>query len=113
MTRTMLFVSIVSLSLLGSALAGPYEKFEGLNVKIHTPAESVRSVDDIVLHATVTNSGAESVKILKYGTVLDSELPTKSFTVTKDGKAVAFTGIKVCTRVIYKCNFFYYVLDFT
>ncbi|KAG6814753.1 hypothetical protein H0H87_007610, partial [Tephrocybe sp. NHM501043] len=91
----MLFISFVALSLASSVLAGPYKRFDGLTVKLSGSAASVSSLDDLVLTASVTNSGVESVKILKYGTVLDSELPTKSFKVTKDGEAVSFTGIKL------------------
>ncbi|KAG6868775.1 hypothetical protein C0993_010702 [Termitomyces sp. T159_Od127] len=91
----MLLGSIVALSLVGSALAGPYRRFEGLTVELQASAASVSSVDDLVLTATVTNNGAESVKVLRYGTILDSQLPTKSFKVTKDGQDVAFTGIKL------------------
>ena len=43
----------------------------------------------------MTNTGSEDLKVLKYGTVLDSELPTRSFTVTKDGRMAKFTGIKI------------------
>lgn len=43
----------------------------------------------------MTNTGSESVKVLKYGTVLDAGMPTKSFKITKDGAEAKFTGIKV------------------
>ncbi|KAG6879640.1 hypothetical protein C0992_000275 [Termitomyces sp. T32_za158] len=91
----MLFGSIVALSLASSVLAGPYKRFEGLTVELQGPAATVNSVDDLILTATVTNGGAESVKLLRYGTILDTQLPTKSFKVTKDGQDVAFTGIKL------------------
>jgi deuterolysin len=58
--------------------------------------KSVYSVDDVKVTVSVTNTGSEAVKVLKYGTALDSELPTKSFVVTKDGKEASFGGIKVC-----------------
>ncbi|KAG6909167.1 hypothetical protein DXG01_001794 [Tephrocybe rancida] len=91
----MIFITLVALGLASGALAGPYKRFDGLTVKLSGPATSVSSVDELILTASVANSGAESVKILKYGTILDSELPTKSFKVTKDGEAVAFTGLKL------------------
>ena len=58
------------------------------------PAE-VNSIDDIKVTAAVTNTGSEALKILKFGTVLDSEMPTRSFTVSKDGAVADFTGIKL------------------
>ncbi|PBK85222.1 zincin, partial [Armillaria gallica] len=39
-------------------------------------------------------TGSEPARILKYGTVLGDILPTRSFTLTKDGETVPFTGIK-------------------
>lgn len=89
----MFALSFIAL-LAGSALATPFKRFDGLTVKVSGPASSVNSIDDLSFTASVTNTGAEDVKILKYGTVLDS-LPTRSFTVTKDGADVDFTGIQV------------------
>lgn len=43
----------------------------------------------------MTNTGSEAVKVIKYGTVLDSDLPTRSFKISKDGVAADFTGIKL------------------
>ena len=45
--------------------------------------------------ATVKNNSAETVKFLKYGTIIEGNLPTKSLVVTKNGVVVPFTGIKV------------------
>jgi deuterolysin len=58
------------------------------------PSSSVKLIDDLKLTATVTNTGAEPIKLLKYGTVLD-ELLTRSFKVMKDGQDVKFTGVKI------------------
>ncbi|KAF9468294.1 Deuterolysin metalloprotease family-domain-containing protein [Collybia nuda] len=91
----MFFASFVSLALATSALAGPYKRFDGITVELSGPAASVGSVDDLKFTASVKNTGSEAVKILKYGTILDEKLPTRSFTVTKDGAAVPFTGIKL------------------
>ena len=55
----------------------------------------MHSIEDIKVLASVTNAGSEDVKVLKYGTVLDWELPTRSFTITKDGMTANFTGIKM------------------
>lgn len=76
-----------------AALANPLRRFSGLTVEVTGP-ESVASVADLTFTAAITNTGSEDVKVLKYGTILDS-LPTRSFTVTKDGANVAFTGVKV------------------
>jgi len=84
------------LSLFFPAFASPHlKRAEGLIVDLAT-SPSVDSVDDLKLTATISNSGTETVKILKYGTILDDKLPTKSFVVTKDDEAVKFTGIMVC-----------------
>ena len=49
-------------------------------------------IDDIKVTAAVTNAGSEDLKVLKFGTVLDSDTPTRSFTVLKDGVAANFNG---------------------
>lgn len=92
----MFFSAFVSLALATSAIAGPYKRFDGITVELSGPSTSVGSIDELKFTASVKNTGSETVKILKYGTILDEKLPTKSFTVTKDGAAVPFTGIKVC-----------------
>ncbi|KAF9441014.1 zincin [Macrolepiota fuliginosa MF-IS2] len=91
----MFFRPLVVLSLFGIALATPYRRTDDLTVSVSGPSESVNSVDDLKFTASVTNNGADTVKILKYGTILDEKLPTRSFTVTKDGEEVKFTGIKM------------------
>ncbi|KAF9004354.1 Deuterolysin metalloprotease family-domain-containing protein [Cyathus striatus] len=91
----MFFSSLVTLIFAATALATPFKKFDGLKVDVSAPGGSVSSVDELRFTATVTNTGAESVKILRYGTILDDKLPTKPFVVTKDGAAVPFTGIKI------------------
>ncbi len=92
----MFFRPLVALSLLGVALASPFRRAENLKVSVAGPSGAVDSIDDLKFTASVTNTGSEAVKILKYGTILDGKLPTRSFTVTKDGKEVTFTGVKVC-----------------
>jgi deuterolysin len=77
-----------------AALALPQKRFGGLTVKVTGPGSSVSSVDELKFVAAITNTGSEDVKVLKYATILDS-LPTRSFTVTKDGTEVPFTGVKV------------------
>ncbi|KAF8885804.1 Deuterolysin metalloprotease family-domain-containing protein [Infundibulicybe gibba] len=91
----MLTLSYLTLSLAVAVLATPTKRFDGLSVKLTGPSDSISSLNDLKLTATVTNTGAEDVKVLKYGTILDDKMPTKSFTVTKDGEAIPFTGIKL------------------
>ncbi|KIY66958.1 zincin [Cylindrobasidium torrendii FP15055 ss-10] len=81
------------------ALATPTKRFDGLSVELTSSAgKSLDSVSGLKVTAAVTNNNSEDVKILKYGTVLDN-LPTRSFAVTKDGKDVAFSGIKANVRL--------------
>ncbi|KAK1220655.1 hypothetical protein PQX77_016611 [Marasmius sp. AFHP31] len=84
----------VALVLASAALAGPMKRDGALTVELSGPA-NVASVDDLKFSATVKNTGSDAVKILKYATILDETLPTRSFKVTKDGEEVPFTGIKV------------------
>lgn len=91
----MFVLSLLALSFASSVLATPYRRFDGITVELSGPSGSVSSIDDLKLTASVTNTGSEAVKILRFGTVLDEKLPTKSFTVTKDGAVVPFTGVKV------------------
>jgi len=75
------------------AVATPYKRTNSLTVSIKS--SDVDSIADLKVDATVSNTGTEAVKILKYGTVLDGKLPTNSFTVTRDDDAVDFIGAKV------------------
>ena len=68
----------------------------GLEVSLSTPNDKVASVSDLRVVATVKNVGDENLKVVKFGTVLDNEHPTRSFIVTKDGKEVPFIGVEVC-----------------
>lgn len=88
--------AVVFVTLAASALATPYKRTSDLVVKVTPAASSFSSVGDLKFTASVTNTGSENIKVLKYGTILDDKLPTKSFTITKNGAAVPFTGIKVC-----------------
>lgn len=90
------FSALVSASLVALALASPAKRFDGLNVEVTAPSSSVSSIKDLEFTAVITNNNSEDVKVLKYGTILDS-LPTRSFSVTKDGAEVPFTGVKVCS----------------
>ena len=93
----------LSLITLGLATIGAYAKHTvravgGLEVSLSTPADKVASVSDLRVIATVKNVGEGDLKILKLGTVLDDEHPTRSFIVSKYGKDVPFTGIEVRTH---------------
>ncbi|KAG7442718.1 Metalloprotease [Guyanagaster necrorhizus] len=77
-----------------AAFGRPYKRSDGLTVDISGPGNSVTSIEDLKFTATVTNTNAGDVKVLKYGTVLDG-LPSRSFTVTKGGVPVDFTGIQL------------------
>ncbi|KAK0441457.1 Metalloprotease [Desarmillaria tabescens] len=90
-----MLIALITLCLALSAFASPYKRDGGLTVSLSGPAMNVTSVDDLKFTATVANTGSESLKILKYGTILDDILPTRSFTITKDGETVPFTGIKL------------------
>lgn len=90
----MIATPLIILAAAAGALATPYKRADVLAVDITSPGASISSVDGLKFSASVTNTGSEAVKVLKYGTVLD-KLPTRSFTVTKDGEAVDFQGAKV------------------
>jgi len=87
--------TLICFTLIASAFASPLTKAEGLVVELKPNSASVGSIADLTFVASVTNTGSEAVKILKFNTILDEKLPTKSFVVTKDGEAVKFTGAKV------------------
>lgn len=94
-----LFLALV---LTGVTLASPLATPEGpraqIDVQLLAPVNGVSFANDLSLTALVTNTGAQPLKILKYGSVLDNTRRTKSFKVTngEDGTDVPFTGIKVC-----------------
>lgn len=100
----MFFSSFVALALTTVALGNPLKGFDGITVELLGPSGSVSSIDNLKFTAKVRNTGSEAVKILKYATILDDKLPTRSFTVTKDGTAVPFTGVKVCFLSILVTN---------
>ncbi|KAJ7133189.1 hypothetical protein C8R44DRAFT_611560 [Mycena epipterygia] len=69
-----------SLCFAAVVLAGPYKHAHTLSVALSSPSSSVHSIADLVLTAAVTNRGPEDIKVLKYATILDAALPTRSFT---------------------------------
>lgn len=90
----MLCLSLITLGLGALAYASPAKRAQALSVSLTGPS-SVNSVGELKLTAAVKNAGAEDVKILKYGTVLDGNLPTRSFRISKDGQKAKFTGAKI------------------
>lgn len=77
-----------------AALAATLALASPMTVTLSAP-ENVSSLDDLKITATVVNTGSDEVRILKYNTILDSEIPTRSFYVKKDDSTVNFTGIAV------------------
>ncbi|KAJ7175227.1 hypothetical protein C8R43DRAFT_1201946 [Mycena crocata] len=82
-----------------AALAAPRTGTGTLSIVLSSAQSAVNSIADIVINAAVTNTGADDIKVLKYGTVLDTALPTQAFTVTRNGSVIPFTGIKVTVSV--------------
>jgi deuterolysin len=91
----MFFAPLVTLAFAATALASPYKRADGLVVSLTAKDTSVHSIADVTLTAKVENTGSEAIKVLKYGTVLDNKLPTRSFKVTKGDSEVEFTGVKI------------------
>ncbi|KAK0441495.1 uncharacterized protein EV420DRAFT_1215315, partial [Desarmillaria tabescens] len=79
---------LITLSVAPSGFVSQYKRDGGLTISLSGPVTNVTTVDDLNFTATVANTGSESVKILKCGKILDNILPTRSFTVTKDGETV-------------------------
>lgn len=89
-------VLLLGLSLATASLASPSRRGAAfLTVTVTPSAPSVESISELSFQASVHNPTDQEIKVLKYGTVLDT-LPTRSFVVTKDGKEVDFSGIRVC-----------------
>ena len=91
----------LSLITLGLATIGAYAKpvarsAASLEISLSTPADKVVTASELRVVAIVENIGDEDLKVVKFGTALDNEHPTRSFIVTKDGKEVPFTGVEVC-----------------
>ncbi|KAI9059070.1 Metalloprotease [Trametes sanguinea] len=89
----MLSSAIVLLALASYSFAVPAEPTPRLEVKLTGPT-NVQSVDDVVVTAAVTNKGTETMKVLKYGSVLDNHYPSQSFVVTRNGEEAEFAGAR-------------------
>ena len=68
----------------------------GLEISLSSPANKVASASDLRVVAIVRNAGDEDLKILKFGTALDDEHPTRAFIISRDGKEVPVIGTTVC-----------------
>ncbi|KAG8826157.1 hypothetical protein FRC17_008358 [Serendipita sp. 399] len=79
----------------GLAATTPLKRAPNLVVSLSTTSPSIDSLDTLTLTAKVENTSNEDIKVLKFGTVLDSKLPTKSFLVSRGTQAVPFTGVQV------------------
>ncbi|KAI0637533.1 hypothetical protein C8Q77DRAFT_373159 [Trametes polyzona] len=95
-----LLALVVSALCLGSAATPPTKP---LKVTLTGPT-AVKSIDEVKITAAVTNTGSQPVKVLKHGSILDGDLPTRSFIVSKDGVKANFTGIKVHMRNVQAVN---------
>lgn len=85
MFRSALLLSLAALALGLSA--------GDLKVTVKAVSSSVKSVDDIVISAVVSNPTDKDIRVIAKNNILDSS-PTKSFSVTKGGQDVLFSGIR-------------------
>lgn len=86
--------TLLAFASLALAVARPLTPGD-LTVELSTrfSSNSVSSVDDILLTAVVSNPTTEDVKVVKLGSILDADAPTKSFKVKKGDVDVPFIGI--------------------
>ena len=87
-----MFRSILLLSLTTLALG---LSVDDLKVSVKALQTDVDSIDDIVISAIVTNPTDRDIRVFAKNNVLDGSTTTTSFTVSKDGKDLLFTGIQV------------------
>ncbi|TFK97303.1 hypothetical protein BDV98DRAFT_554139 [Pterulicium gracile] len=89
------FSSLFAGALISLALV--FARPGNLTVELTTrfSSSSVSSVDDIFLTAVISNPTTEDVKVVKLGSILDADAPTKSFKVKRGELDVPFTGITV------------------
>ncbi|KAG5650070.1 hypothetical protein H0H81_000892, partial [Sphagnurus paluster] len=64
-----------------------------LKVSLKAVHSSVKSIDDIVISAVVSNPTNKDIRVISKNNILDPTA-TKSFTVSKGGKDVLFEGIR-------------------
>ncbi|CAG7851105.1 SubName: Full=Uncharacterized protein {ECO:0000313/EMBL:CCA72324.1} [Serendipita indica DSM 11827] len=86
-------IFLLTLASLGAST--PLKRAPNLVVSLSTTSPAIDSVDGLSLTATVENTSDQDIKILKFGTVLDSNLPTNSFLVSRGAQSVPFTGVQI------------------
>ncbi|GLB39269.1 putative secreted metalloproteinase that allows assimilation of proteinaceous substrates [Lyophyllum shimeji] len=64
-----------------------------LKVSVKPVSSSVKSVDDIVISAIVSNPTDKDIRVIAKNNILDPSA-TKSFSVSKNGQDVLFSGVK-------------------
>ncbi|KAJ8073705.1 hypothetical protein PM082_011983 [Marasmius tenuissimus] len=74
-----------------------------VKVSVKAVSSSVSSIEDVVLTAIVFNPSNRDIRVLALNNILDDQ-PTRSFSVTKDGKEVTFTGIHVTPDLDNQAN---------
>ncbi|KAJ6481543.1 hypothetical protein C8R47DRAFT_1134745 [Mycena vitilis] len=91
----MFFSPLAALFFATAACATALNAPAPITVVVSSSHSTADSIADVLLTAAVTNNGKQDIKLVKYGTILDAELRTRSFTVTRDGSPVPFTGERV------------------
>ncbi|KAJ7659618.1 hypothetical protein DFH06DRAFT_1402691 [Mycena polygramma] len=90
-----MFVSPLATLFFATAACAALNTQAQINVVVSSSHSTADSIADVLLTAAVTNNGMQEIKVVKYGTILDAELRTRSFTVTRNGSPVPFTGERV------------------
>ncbi|KAJ7669961.1 hypothetical protein DFH06DRAFT_1372504 [Mycena polygramma] len=89
----MFFSPLSALLFATAALAALSNHKPALTVVLSASNNVVDSIADVLLTAAVTNNGTKDITVIKYGTILDAVQGTRSFTVTRDGAPILFTGV--------------------
>ena len=97
--------SILIVALVGATYSFPFDPSQLSSLRVDlTGSSNVSSLKDLRMRAVVTNTGTQTLRLLKYQTVLDTDLPTNSFRVTKGDEEVPFTGIRVRIVAGFRCT---------
>ncbi|KAJ7610642.1 hypothetical protein DFH06DRAFT_1345900 [Mycena polygramma] len=75
-------MSFLLLATLFLATTAPSGTQSVLSVPISSNKGAVDLIADLTITAAITNKNAHDIKVLKYGTILDADLPTRSFTLS-------------------------------
>ena len=99
-----LLTSILIVALVGATYSFPFDPSQLSSLRVDlTGSKNVSSFSDLHIRALVTNTGTQTLRLLKYQTVLDTDLPTNSFRVTKNDEEVPFNGIRVRINFESRC----------